>query len=223
MRPTHIEVGQRFGELTATGEVERTDKGKLWVCRCDCGKLKSASSTDLMSGRVKTCCTHSTKLAVETARALLQGKRKNPVGLGAGTKLYRAWRSMKSRCLNPLDKAYPGYGGKGVKVCEEWMEFIPFRVWATSHGFAGHLSIDRIDPFGDYTPSNCRWITMREQARNKRRPTFLVEAFGEVKPVSDWALDPRCAVKENSLRSRVKAGWVPEYALTRPTVFRGQR
>ena len=123
---------------------------------------------------------------------------------------------MKSRCTVPTDAAYPGYGGVGVTVCAEWMQYEPFRVWSISHGFGEGLTIDREDPFGGYEPGNCRWVTMAVQARNKRVPCHEITAFGETKLEVDWAEDPRCVVKGSTLRERIRADWPAEKALIQP-------
>lgn len=75
---------------------------------------------------------------------------------------------MKKRCLNPHVKSYRYYGGKGVQVCAEWMAFEPFRDWALANGYRDDLTIDRIDPFGNYEPANCRRISKAEQRYNRR-------------------------------------------------------
>ena len=84
------------------------------------------------------------------------------------TRLYNIWKKMKDRCYNPNANNYRYYGGKGVKVCEEWHSFQPFYEWAMANGYADNLSIDRISGFGNYEPNNCRWATYTEQNRNRK-------------------------------------------------------
>jgi hypothetical protein len=135
---------------------------------------------------------------------------------GGATRPYRIWRCMKNRCEYAACEAnYRHYGARGVRVCDEWQSFINFRDWATSHGYDDSLQLDRIDPNGNYEPNNCRWVTTLVNASNKRNTRFLT-AFGETKPLAEWTRDPRCKVKRQALWMRLKIGWKPEEALTKP-------
>ena len=101
-------------------------------------------------------------------------------------KLRDVWSHMKQRCNNPKCRAYARYGGRGITCCDEWREYPAFYDWAVSNGYAEGLSLDRIDPNGNYEPSNCRWITIQEQQRNKER-TIYAEVNGEVRTLAEWA------------------------------------
>ncbi len=115
-------------------------------------------------------------------------------------RLRRIWYGMKSRC-NDLKNPY--YGGKGVSICQEWINsFDMFYSWAMSNGYRSNLSIDRIDHNGDYCPDNCRWADAKIQANNTSRT--LIEIFGEIKTVANWACDPRCQVPLKVLARRMK-------------------
>lgn len=85
-----------------------------------------------------------------------------------GTRLYNSWRGMKQRCLNPNHKDYKNYGGRGIKICDAWIQFSGFMDWALRNGYASNLTIDRNDPEGNYCPENCSWKTNLEQMNNKR-------------------------------------------------------
>lgn len=91
----------------------------------------------------------------------------------SNTKLYRVWNSMKQRCYNSNDKFYFCYGERGIKVCDEWRkDFKSFYDWAMRNWYQENLTIDRIDVNGNYNPSNCRWVSMKEQNKNKRNSVY---------------------------------------------------
>lgn len=103
------------------------------------------------------------------------------------TKLYSVWCGMKERCNNPHNKSFPRYGGRGIKVCEEWANsFSSFREWATENGYSETLTIDRIDSNDGYYPENCRWVTTAQQNRNYSR-NHMITYNGETKCLADWA------------------------------------
>lgn len=158
------------------------DKPTLWNCKCDCGKTFVVRAYNLKSGNTKSCgC-----LQKEIARASHEKHNKT------GTRLYYIWEHMKQRCTNPNDPAYNYYGGRGIKVCNEWTnDFQPFHDWAISNGYADNLTIDRIDVNGNYEPSNCRWITLKHQQRNKRNNTKVLFK-GYCKTVVEWAEEFGC-------------------------------
>lgn len=156
--------GQRFGRLSVIGEVGRTkDRHILWYCLCDCGNNVSISSRDLTSGHTKSCGCYQKEKISEVR--FIHGDR--------DARLYKVWQTMKRRCENPSCKSYKWYGAKGVVVCKEWHDYTVFKAWALSSGYdetakVGDCTIDRINPYGNYEPSNCRWVSMKVQNRNKR-------------------------------------------------------
>ena len=97
-----------------------------------------------------------------------------------GTRLYNIWAHIKQRVLNPNNKDYPNYGGRGITICNEWLEFTPFRDWALSNEYSDNLVIDREDPNGNYEPSNCRWVTIEESNRN-RTNTITMKIANEIR------------------------------------------
>lgn len=131
-----------------------------------------------------------------------------------GMRLYNIWNMMMHRCENPKNSSYPYYGGRGIKVCDDWKEPKPFVYWAFGSGYTEILTLERINNDGDYKPENCAWITRQQQNLNTRR-SVRIEAFGETKTLYEWSIDPRCKPSYPTLRYRiVDANWKPEKALT---------
>lgn len=134
----------------------------------------------------------------------------------AGRPLYGVWAAMKRRCNNPNAMYWERYGGRGIKVCDEWSNsYRAFEEWGLANGYEPGLTLDREDNNGDYTPENCRWATYQTNAEN-RSNSVLVTAWGETKNVSRWATDPRCGVREPTIRQRIRKGWDPEIAISAP-------
>ncbi len=127
--------------------------------------------------------------------------------------LYGVWSTMRSRCANPKARGYPNYGARGITVCPEWLDYRTFKLWAEESGYAPGLQIDRNDNNAGYNPANCRWVTRKQNQRNKRL-NHKVTAFDETKPLVDWAEDPRCVVAYGTLKKRIYRGLRPETALT---------
>lgn len=104
------------------------------------------------------------------------GLKSNPLD----KRLYFIWNKMHYRCENPKHKHYKHYGGRGIAVCEEWNSFIKFAIWALNNGYQDNLTLDRIDNNKGYSPSNCKWSTLKEQANNKQR-SIVVRVNGHAK------------------------------------------
>ena len=120
------------------------------------------------------------------------------------SKLHMVWLSMLSRCNDPNAQLYKDYGGRGITVCQ---------AWAAATGYKEGLYLDRKDNDLGYTPGNCRWVTPKESANN-RRTSRLVEAFGETQTLTQWAEDARCLVDVEVLTHRLNRGWQPEKAIS---------
>jgi len=147
-------TGNRYGMITVLGKGEKRGYHQKWLCKCDCGVEKEIFGTSLKNKGVESCGCLQLK-TVTTHKA-------------SKTPLYRTWTNMKSRCLNPNAQYYDSYGGRGITVCDGWLEFEPFKQWAESSGYAKHLTLDRIDNNQGYSPQNCHWTTRTMQGRNRR-------------------------------------------------------
>lgn len=167
-------TGESYGKLTVVRMLPgRIRRSTIWECRCACGATKVTNAQMLRSGHAKSCgC-----LNVE--------QYSKPRKHGAcNTPEYSAWKDMKRRCLNPKAKNYRRYGGRGVSICERWMEFSLFL--ADMGTRPQGLSLERINNNGNYEPGNCKWATDLEQSSNTCRNRF-VELNGERKTVSAFA------------------------------------
>lgn len=157
-------TGQKFGKLTVVCRAEDyiSPKGKhhvKWHCICDCGKSTVISSLQLTSGKTRSC------------GCLKVG---NVVHGGCHDRLYKVYCNMKDRCNNANGGNYRYYGGRGIRICQEWLDdYMSFKRWAYENGYDdkaefGKCTLDRIDVDGDYCPDNCRWVDMKVQSNNRR-------------------------------------------------------
>lgn len=189
-------VGEKIHSLTIIKELEERNKfgSKQWLCKCDCGNIKVYSTSAL--NVVKGC-----------------GCRKKEHGYSQ-TKLYKTYQRMKNRCYNKKFPHYEIYGGRGIKICNEWLnDFVKFKDWSLNNGYKEGLSIDRINPDGNYEPNNCRWTTMFEQASNKRNNVFYT-INGIIMTQTQWCRFYNIPV--TNVRGRLNSGWDIEKALTTP-------
>lgn len=127
------------------------------------------------------------------------------------TRINRIWLRMRNRCNNKNNEQYKNYGGRGIKVCDEWLNkdngFMNFYNWAINNGYKENLTIDRIDVNGDYEPNNCRWITMFDQQSNKRNNRFI-EYYGKIYTVSQ--LSRYLKINKDTLIKRINNNWKME-------------
>lgn len=200
MRTAKDLSGQRFGRLTVIHRMEGANC-KYYYCKCDCGNVVTVLGKSLTSGNTKSCgCLHREQL---TERNYKHGERR--------TRLYKTWISMKQRCSVHRAK-YKQWEGRGIKVCDEWRDsFTAFKDWAEANGYKEDLTIDRIDVNGNYEPSNCRWITKREQQFNKTNTRYF-EYKGQKKCLAEWA--EIFGMNKPTLYNRIyNLGWSIEKAL----------
>lgn len=129
-------------------------------------------------------------------------------------RLYSIWKGMNKRCNNHNAVDYRWYGGKGVKVCEEWHDYLKFRDWALNNGYSIGLTIDRIETNKDYSPSNCQWLTQSDNSKKRQREGKfqVIEYNGEKHGLRDWSLIT--GINQTTLQTRIRNGWSVERALT---------
>lgn len=161
-------IGQTFSRLTVLGDAEPISNGanklRAVLCRCDCGKEKVISQSNLRTGRTRSCgCLVSENARLNTGAPVKHEQCWSPT--------YSSWAGMKDRCTNQNHKSYNNYGGRGITVCERWMDFRNFLEDMGER--PDGMSIDRIDVNGAYEPGNCRWATAQQQSLNKRNSISL--------------------------------------------------
>lgn len=199
MGRVNVEIGDEYGILTVVAELPIVTHGsrriRVFQCQCECGKLTDVRLYNLRSGGVVSCgCAHF---------KYKNGEHKSST--------YRSWDMMKQRCLNPKDPAYHNYGGRGIKVCERWLQFKTFLEDMGERPSLEH-SIDRYpDTNGPYAPGNCRWATRAEQNRNKR-DNVLLTFNGETRCAADWA--DSVGINRSTFLHRLSRGYSIEEALT---------
>lgn len=162
-------TGRRFGRLTVLSLAGKSKAGNLrWHCLCDCGNTVDVEAGNLKRDYFHSCGCYN--------KEFLQGLTKTHGG--TKDKLFRIWSYMKERCLNPHHKSWKRYGGRGIKVCDEWVsDYESFKNFALANGWREGLQIDRIDNDGNYEPNNVAFITPKENA-NKRGNNVYVEIRG---------------------------------------------
>jgi hypothetical protein len=174
MAPRVDITGRQFGELHVVHHVE----GRKWFCKCSCGKATIVAVDKLNSGHTASC--GHLRLDALVRRSTTHGNAPR----GAQSPEYRVWCSMVARCTLPTEKSWANYGGRGITVCKRWQKFENFL--ADMGPRPAGTTIERVNNDKGYSPSNCRWATKAEQARNTRRTRFIT--YRKVtKCVSDWA------------------------------------
>jgi hypothetical protein len=173
------------------------------MCRCECGLEKLARKSNLCTGTSNGCkkCLMKRMQKAQTKHNMTRSPE------------YRAWQAMRERCSNPKNKVWDHYGGRGIKVSEEWNEFPPFFAHIGSRPSRKH-SLDRIDNEGDYCPGNVRWSTTKVQGRNKRG-TVMVTINGETRSLPELA-DLAGIPPHIAWRRIYVSGWSVERTLATP-------
>lgn len=208
--------GKRYGRLSVIKldhvQIKPCGKNEMYyLCKCDCGNYKVVRACSLRSGNTTSCGCYVKEML---------SKRQTTHNMSK-TALYKTWCNMKARCYNTKREDYSEYGGRGIKVCPEWMIFENFQSWAMENGFKEEkvkgknlLSLDRIDVNGNYCPENCRWATNRQQANNKRN-NIRFYYNGQNLTLGEWS--EVTGISYGTLSTRVhRLKWTIERTLTEP-------
>ena len=184
--------GERFGKLTYTGKHCKGNHGKaIGYFDCDCGNKNVPIYLSAIKGGYRKTCG-----CLQMNKQCIPSKSRN--------KLYSTWRGMKRRCLDKTSKHYHNYGGRGITICDEWLDkFDNFADWAMQNGWEYNLTLERKDVNGDYCPENCTWATVKEQHRNKRNNIFYTYD-GRTQCLNDWLEET--GVSRGTYYSRIKSG-----------------
>ena len=167
-------IGETFHRLTVISEEPSVNYRRFFICQCSCGQVTKVSMSHLKTGHTQSCgC-----IFKENPPRLRHGHNR----VGKRTSLYHVWDQMLSRCQNPNSTSYIKYGAKGVTVHPSWQDSGSFIEWALQNGYLPGLTIDRQDTYGNYEPSNCRWIPMTTQGINKRISKKNTSGFSGVSP-----------------------------------------
>ena len=200
MHKVKLKPSDKINRLTLIELMPKIDYVKRWRCRCDCGNEKIILQQSLTSGNTKSC-------------GCLSKERLTRHG-GYYFPEYQIWAGMKSRCYNPKNRSFKDYGGRGIKVCERWLNsFEKFYADMGNRPTPKH-TLDRKNVNGDYKPSNCRWVTQSEQHNNKRNNN-LITFEGKTLTETQWR--KRMGLGRNLIRRRIAEGWSVEKALTTPS------
>jgi len=201
-------TGERFGKILVISRADPVqDKNgrdwPRWLCECDCGKQKIIRQNNLKNGQTTSCgCIVA---AIGRKHLSTHGKSRTPEA--------RTLANLKDRCLNPDAQGYEHYGARGITVCKRWQDSVEAFLEDMGPRPSPKHSIDRENVNGDYEPSNCRWATKEEQARNKTNNRFL-EAFGQRKTCAEWCEE--YGISKSTLSNRLRRGWEAERAISEP-------
>lgn len=187
-------VGQQFGRLLVSSYSHKVGRKRYWVCQCNCGNVVTVSGPCLKSGNTVSCgCYNRDRVKELTTKHGM-----------AATRVYKQWQGIKSRCLNPKSTGYHNYGGRGITVCDRWKDSFENFYKDMGDPPTNEYEIDRIDVNGNYEPGNVRWVTPKENVRNKRDTVYIT--YNDLTfSLPEWA--DRMLVKNSLLAGRRKRGW----------------
>jgi hypothetical protein len=198
-------TGKKFGRLTVIEYSHKQKYNFYWKCKCDCGKECIIRSSNLKSGHTKSCGCFNKEIV----------RDKHTIHGDCGTKFYKTFNNINSRCNNKNYDKYEYYGGRGIKC--EWNNYLDFKkdmyksylIHVKKFG-ENQTTIDRIDNGGNYSKKNCKWATRKEQSNNTRRTTFIKykdKTYSRVDICNKFNINP------DTFRRRIDNGWELDKAL----------
>lgn len=205
-------IGKKYGRLEVLSLLG-TDKhgNKIYSCKCECGNTTKTTGNALKKGHTRSCgCLHKDRVTTHNK---------------SKTRLYKVWMDMRCRCNYKQGQDFKRYGGRGIKVCDEWLNnFQAFYDWALANGYKedalkGKCTLDRIDVNGDYCPKNCRFVSSKTQANN-RTSNRVITYNNESHTLAEWS--EILGIKYETLSARInKYKWSVEQAFTTKSLPRG--
>lgn len=195
-------IGQKFVRLTVISEASNSKSGRTqWNCICDCGKEKIVPTKWLRNGQAVSCGCYNREKS--TKHGMCQ------------TRTYKIWAGMISRCTNPQNSRWKRYGGRGITVCNKWLEFESF--YKDMGEAPVNCTLDRVNNDKGYSPENCRWTTPKVQSNN-RENNRRITCNSETKTLSEWA--EQTGLSKTVIANRLKNGWSVDDALSVPAAPR---
>ena len=198
--------GERYGRLVAICRIDGNSLS-MWRCKCDCGREVVVQLSSLRTGNTRSCGCLFIEMATSRVKkhglACVDGKK---------TRLFGIWMRMRQRCRDANSWDYKNYGGRGISVCDAWADFPAFHEWSMQNGYDDKKSIERIDNNGSYSPENCKWIPVSEQARNTRRTRNIIHN-GSKKTLQQWS--DSTGMSPSLITYRIKR-WGVDKALSTP-------
>lgn len=205
-----IKIGYKFDRLTVVEDcgvqIVSKKKQRVWKCKCVCGNIVFVTTSKLNNGSKRSCgCLMIESLGIGSFK---HGK--------SHSKEFNTWMGIKQRCCNSNYHSYKNYGGRGIKVCDRWLQ--SFENFYADMGEAPiGFSIDRIDVNGNYCPENCRWVDSKTQQYNKRN-TFKITFNNVTETLSYWS--EKTGIRAKTIHARIHdLKWSVERALTTPTMI----
>lgn len=204
-RPVLDLTDQQFGRLRAVRLDGKKGCHAAWLCECQCGQTVRVTSSNLRSGTTQSCgCLNRERVSVALKQSsTIHGMRY--------TRVYNVWLNMKQRCTNPNNDHFPAYGGRGITVCQRWME--SFEAFYEDMGDppSDDHTIDRKNVHGSYEPSNCRWATREMQTSNTQRSVMLTY-MDKTQTAKQWAIE--LGIPPRTVARRARSGWPIEKILS---------